>query len=593
MRTSPPRGLLALLALGLSPALGACSSTDTTSVLALESSPALGRVSLAITQGGVSVASVAFRVIDASGGEVASDEIDVAAPNAAISASFAAPAGEGYRVTLSATTADGARCTGSSAFDVFAGETREADVELVCDGAAQVGGVRVVGTIAPASCPEVELVAPTLQASVGASIELGASTTGSEAVSYAWSASSGTIDSPSSAQATFTCTAPGSVTLTLTATAGGCARSRDVSLTCVDGGAPVDACTDLGSSCHVVDPGSGPLHECHELGHAGDQLACAEERGACVTACGDALCQTLASLCHEVDPGSGALHECHTLGHSGDTAACFARGRGCFDLCTAAHAARDTIPVTLRFAAKVGSEDFACGTRYEGVGATGATVEPQDFRFYVQDVRLIDSAGVEVPVTLDERAPWQSAGVALLDFEDAQGACFNGDAATNFTVTGSVPPGDYDGVVFANGVPEALNHADPVTLPAPLQVGSMSWGWLLGFRFVRAELVQVAEAGAIPGLGLLHLGSTACTGSPQAGSVTCARSNRNEVRLTRFDPAASTIVADIGALFADTDLGQDAQCHSSGDACPALFDNIGLSLASGAPQEAQSVFRVE
>lgn len=588
-RSVSPR-LTAALTLALY-VLPACSSgDDSTQLLELSVAPALGRVSLAIVQGGVALSSVGYRVLDATGTELLRDELDVSGPGSTLSFDFELPAGSGYAIELGGETEGGLRCTGSQTFDVVAGETRDVSVELRCS--APSGTTRVTGTLIEEdpTCPQLDLIAPTAPIGVGETIALRASSTGSETPSYVWSASAGQVQGANDAEAAFTCTAPGAVTLTLAIE--GCEGSASVEVECA--AASSDACAGLGSSCHVVDPGSGPLHECHELGHAGDAAACGVERASCVQACGDALCQTLGSLCHEVDPGSGPLHECHELGHSGDAAACFERGRECFDLCTAAQQAASSVPVTLRFAAKVGEADFACGTAYDGVGLTGARVEPQDFRFYVEGVRLVTTTGEEVPVMLDERPPWQTASVALLDFEDAQGACFNGDVATNVEVTGRVPAGEYSGVVFVNSVPEALSHADPATLPAPLQVGSMSWGWLLGFRFVRAELLQVPdEVGAVPGLGLLHLGSTACTGSPQLGTVTCARRNRNEVRLNDFDPATSRIVADIGALFADADLTLDSQCHSSGDACAPLFESLGVDLDTGDALATQRVFRVE
>src|SRR5690606_38379560 len=121
-------------------------------------------------------------------------------------------------------------------------------------------------------------------------------------------------------------------------------------------------------------------------------------------------------------PGSGPLHDCHELGHAGDAAACFERGRECFERCTEARAAARE-PVTIEFAAKVGDEDFACGQVYSGVGSSGVDAAPQDLRFFVSDVRLIDASGREEPVAIAARAPWQAADVALLDFEDGSGLC--------------------------------------------------------------------------------------------------------------------------------------------------------------------------
>jgi hypothetical protein len=55
-----------------------------------------------------------------------------------------------------------------------------------------------------------------------------------------------------------------------------------------DGGPP-DLCDELGSLCHPYDTGSGPGHECHEIGHAGDLPACEAAEAMCRTVCsGDA-----------------------------------------------------------------------------------------------------------------------------------------------------------------------------------------------------------------------------------------------------------------------------------------------------------------
>jgi hypothetical protein len=50
-----------------------------------------------------------------------------------------------------------------------------------------------------------------------------------------------------------------------------------------------DLCTFLGSFCHEVDDGDGPLHECHELGHDGDAAECQERAAECVTMCAAAM----------------------------------------------------------------------------------------------------------------------------------------------------------------------------------------------------------------------------------------------------------------------------------------------------------------
>lgn len=249
--------------------------------------------------------------------------------------------------------------------------------------------------------------------------------------------------------------------------------------------------------------------------------------------------------------------------------------------------------VRLSFVARVGDEPFACGTSYRT--ASDAEFTPADLRLFVQDIALIDRDGNEQPMSIDVRAPWQIDGVALIDFEDASAACLAGTRETNIEITGHVAPGDYRGLVFSNGVPTALNHADPSRLPPPLQAGSMSWGWLQGYRFLMAEIAATAASGdaAAPGSALLHVGSTACSGNPGTGGIACTKPNRNRVRLPDYDPAGDAIVIDIAELFADMDLASVTTCHSSGEDCTPLFERLGLDLMNGLATESQRVYRVE
>lgn len=251
--------------------------------------------------------------------------------------------------------------------------------------------------------------------------------------------------------------------------------------------------------------------------------------------------------------------------------------------------------VTVRFKAKVFERDFACGQTYDAMGSTHIQVEPADLRFYVQDLSLVDSNGNEVPVKMKTRDPWQTDEVALLDFEDNSGACGAGNELTNAEIQGTVPAGAYDGVVFTNGVPEALNHADPLDAPAPLQFQELTWGWLTGFRFFVAEVHAVHDDAdpSAGGVGALHVGSSSCSGDPKRGAATCAHDNRNQIRLADFDPDENVVVVDIGPVFQDTDLTRDAQCHSSGMYCAPMFKSVGLDFDSGERLEDHPAFRVE
>ena len=253
----------------------------------------------------------------------------------------------------------------------------------------------------------------------------------------------------------------------------------------------------------------------------------------------------------------------------------------------------EEVPVTIQFEARVGTQAFACGEQYSDIGSRGTTVTPTDLRLFVQDVKLITSGGKEVPVALDVRKPWQSKQVALLDFEDAEGQCAEGNPETNTKITGTVPRGKYAGISFSNGVPERLNHADPTDAQDPLdEFGSLSWGWLGGFRFTKVEVREVTDADDF-GCGVAHIGSTACTGDPEEGTVKCRKSNRNLVELDDFDAKSDVIVLDVAEVFEDTDLTKPTECHSTGENCTSMFEAFGVDLDDGKPLSSQSVFRVE
>lgn len=261
-------------------------------------------------------------------------------------------------------------------------------------------------------------------------------------------------------------------------------------------------------------------------------------------------------------------------------------------------AAAEPISVSLEFEARVGSEPFACSTSYQKLGTSQASATFSDFRVYVYDVRLIDAAGTEVPVSLDQNGVSQYENAALLDFEDKTAGCSSrGSSETNDEITGEVPFGQYEGVAFKVGLPPALNHSDVAASSSPLDIQALSWGWAAGRTFVTIDLSTV-PAGDGAGTGFpVHVGSTMCTGNPAAsGTVSCARKNIAEVKLLGFDPKTSKIVLDAAALVQDVALdGPGGGCMSTpGDAeCGSLFAKLGIDAdTGGASASEQTVFRV-
>ncbi|SPE40761.1 conserved exported hypothetical protein [Candidatus Sulfopaludibacter sp. SbA3] len=251
--------------------------------------------------------------------------------------------------------------------------------------------------------------------------------------------------------------------------------------------------------------------------------------------------------------------------------------------------------VAVRFQAMVGSEKFACGRSYPGIGATASTLSPRDFRFYVHNVALIDDGGNAVPLQLDQDGKWQLDDVALLDFEDATSGCVNGTPDTNDRVTGSVPEGHYTGVRFTLGVPFNKNHTDLTTQPSPLNLTALSWVWNAGRKFARLDFSSTG----MPRGYAVHLGSTGCTPNQTktAPPAQCSEPNRVDVELTSFNAQADFVIADLAALLKDSNIDTNQEktaegCMSSPNDsdCAPLFANLGLPFA-GKPAGKQSFFR--
>lgn len=251
-------------------------------------------------------------------------------------------------------------------------------------------------------------------------------------------------------------------------------------------------------------------------------------------------------------------------------------------------------PVALQFTPMVGDAPFACGQTYANLGSEATTITPRDFRFYLHDVQLIAAGGARVPLTLTAD-DWQYQNVALLDFENFTGGCQDGTPETNTTLRGMAPDGVYTGVTFTIGVPDAMNHQDLTSLPAPLNVTGLWWNWSLGHIFLAAvSHADITDPAPAANDHYFHLGSIGCTGDPEVGeTVTCTKPNQPQIEITGFDPRTQPIVVDYGAVLSRSKLATSVGCHSfTEEPCAAPFDLVGLDWATGARTPTQTLFRV-
>lgn len=263
--------------------------------------------------------------------------------------------------------------------------------------------------------------------------------------------------------------------------------------------------------------------------------------------------------------------------------------------------------VKINFQGKVGKQPFECGQTYI-LGKPATKVTPVDFRFYVSDIALIDNNGKAVPVNLVQDEKWQYQNVALLDFENKSGGCANGTIETRNQVVGTIPKGNYQGLQFTLGVPVNLNHADSVTAPSPLNLTSLWWNWLFGYKFARLDWENQShnsqvkhgeksdKAQGFP----IHLGSTGCQANEGSQKLsTCSNLNTSKIIFTKFDINKNVVIADMKTLIGNTNLTVNQKntppgCMSSPDDsdCNVIMPNFGLPF-NGKPAAKQKFFRVE
>lgn len=241
------------------------------------------------------------------------------------------------------------------------------------------------------------------------------------------------------------------------------------------------------------------------------------------------------------------------------------------------------MPISIPFAAEIGGKTFSCAETFAGLGSTAAEMQALDFRLFISEVALTKADGSLQPISLEQDGQWQIGDLALLDFEDASGACANGTPGLNTTLRGTVPEGAYTGLALTVGVPFAQNHQDPTLAPAPLNTTAMFWNWQGGYKFIRIDMAAVDKAPDAKGW-FLHLGSTMCdAASKTEAPKACKNENRIALRFDGFDPAKNTLVIDPAKVVADADLKVNAPETSPGcmsflkDAdCLTVMGKLGL-----------------
>lgn len=269
--------------------------------------------------------------------------------------------------------------------------------------------------------------------------------------------------------------------------------------------------------------------------------------------------------------------------------------------------AADGIEIALKFKPVFGEKAAACGVLYEGFGPDGdQRAGLEELRLYIHDIQVADEAGNVLPATIVDEPPYQDAGVAYLHFANPSDGCLIGEGARD-EIRIRVPEGTYRGVTFRLGVPEHLNHLDPSRAASPLNITPMSWGWMMGYLFFRAEFSVVSddEHGHAPNFAV-HIGSMGCDGTlvPEP-DIHCDYPNRSTIELSDCDPESDVILIDLAALLGETDLRPEGEGHHGSAGCMSEIDPEGKGFAEciepmtslgidyGANPAQMDVFRVD
>lgn len=245
----------------------------------------------------------------------------------------------------------------------------------------------------------------------------------------------------------------------------------------------------------------------------------------------------------------------------------------------------------IRFEAKVSGDPFRCGVTYEGLGNSRTRATPQDLRFFVHDVRLIDARGAEESLMLENDGTWQRDGLALLDFENGEGECgAQGNSGTHTVLRGAAAGTDFSGISFVLGVPFEMNHVDAQSAAAPQNETAMWWNWNAGYKFFKADF----STPNVPAGWSVHIGSTGCIGNAAGAVNQCANPNRTTIRLDNFNPDTQKIVLELAELLSGSNINFNTPQTAPGcmsaptdPECVPVFRKLGVGGAS------QSVFYVE
>lgn len=204
--------------------------------------------------------------------------------------------------------------------------------------------------------------------------------------------------------------------------------------------------------------------------------------------------------------------------------------------------------------------------------ALSADIWPETFlSFYIHAITLIDNDGVQYPF-LPDSPNKAHPDLALIEL--------NAETKRALILRGKMPGNArFVGITFKLGVPQMINHANPLTAKPPLDTSSMFWSWQQGYKFLRIDSENPEKPWA------LHLGSTNCQSpSPlRPPKEACERPNVPEVTLKKnFDTELHIAVT--LTQFQRHIVEAATSCtgnYTLNRSCEALLKELGIDAQTG------------
>lgn len=197
------------------------------------------------------------------------------------------------------------------------------------------------------------------------------------------------------------------------------------------------------------------------------------------------------------------------------------------------------------------------------------------FAFYVSDLEAYNGKDWEsvALLPLQNKSNTQSGHTALIDL--APQCDSNGQ--TKATVALAMSHHRFakmNRLRFTLGVPFLKNHANPVSLPVPLNEPSMFWSWQRGHKFVRFDLIDEKRGQHWN----FHLGSVGCDAESAMRSPTepCQSPNLLTIELD-VEQQQGVVFVEVLKWLQDIQIENDSGCmfnFPEEPSCARLINNI-------------------